>query len=213
MHGGTSWIAGFGAITGGLALLLTFWRFVREAARLHVHFYVYPSVIHQRARLVAEIKITNVGTLPAFITDVTLIGHPAWHRRWPLIRAVSFRNRSRWPLRRALDWSPNGLLQWARTGAPKHLPRFVLLALDQSEPDRRARTEPALLGRLEPGDARRGHLVEIINGQPEFLDTVDVERILHPRQFVAVDSGLRQYTTRVVDNRPSSRRASRPPAH
>jgi hypothetical protein len=65
-----------------------------------------------------------------------------------------------------------------------------------------ARTEPPLVGRLEPGDARRGRLVSIVNDKPEPVDDADIEDLVSQRQWAVVETCLRQYAARIVDNRP-----------
>jgi len=181
MHGGTSWVAGFGAVTGGIALILTLWREVRQAARLHVNFYVFHEDTPTRMGPGASITITNTGTLPAYITSVGLIADLPWQRRWPLARAVSFRMRSR----RGFGWLRGGLLTFSS-----------------------ARTDPTLLGRLDGADSRRGRLVDIINDQPRPMDAEEVEQLARGGQWVVVATGLRQYVARLVDNRPEGRRGT-----
>lgn len=62
--------------------------------------------------------------------------------------------------------------------------------------------DPELLGRLEPDDARRGRLVDIVNGRPEPIDDAEIDRLLQPRQWAVIETGGRQYVARIVDNRP-----------
>ena len=86
-----------------------------------------------------------------------------------------------WPLVRALSFRARDRrgLRWAK--GPK-----VWFTT--------AQTDESLLGRLEPGDIRIGKLVAP-------TDDPDIERLLTDREWLVVETALRQFPTRIFDNR------------
>jgi hypothetical protein len=187
---GTSAVAIVGAVTGGIALVWNIWRSAREGARLRVNFYVYEIDTPDEKSPAADISIANAGTLPAYVSDVRLTEHLPWMGRVPLVRSLSFRTMNRWWLR----WLSN---------------RYVLSQL-------RIETDHDLTGRIEPGEMKDARFMvklmtttfgsEADDGdewheEVQPMTAAKVERIAATRQWAVVETGLRRYTARVVDNR------------
>jgi hypothetical protein len=206
MHDGADWVAILGAVTGVTAFIWNFWRDLRQGARLEIDFYVFHENTDDPAgRPGAMVDISNAGNLPAYIRDVRATEELAWHRRYWPIRGLSSRKRGRWWLKWALDWPPKRLIRWSNDHAPAWFRQRLIKKLDRPERwQRLVRTDVQLGGRLDPGEMRRGRLVDIINDQPEPMEGASVERILERRDWLVVETGIRQYTSRVVDVRPEN---------
>lgn len=169
-------VAIVGAVTGVVALVWNIGRSMREGARLHISFYVYEERRPEHHGPAARIDVANVGKIAAYITSVGLTERLPWTHRAPGFRSMTFRARHRRPLR----WLARRL-------------RFEMWNVP---------TSPPMEGRLEAGEAREVRLVDIVNDEAEPMDAEKVESMLTRWRWAVVETGLRQYVTRVVDNRP-----------
>jgi hypothetical protein len=166
-------VAIIGAVTGVAALLWNIGRSMTERARLRIAYYVYNDESDTSVRAVAAISITNAGKLPAYVSRVGVTADVPWLGRWPVIRAASFRTMNRW---------------W-----------FKLLWRDKHELHTlRIYPQPDLRGRIECGEMKAAELYEqsgAVMNNARVRHTIARE---HP--WLVVETGLRRYFTRVVDN-------------
>jgi hypothetical protein len=184
---GPDWTAIAGAITGSVGALIAvvaLVRTMRQGARLYVMFYVYHHVdLTPGGHIgpVAIIRIVNVGTLPAYITEVRVAEKLPWKQQWPFLRSRSYRARKRRPLR------------WV-FGSEK----TVGMTLSRYPTDPEVDT-------LEAGQAVDLRLKSMVNEELTWMDDTKVEGFLDPeRQWAVVATGIRQYVAKVIDNRPDN---------
>jgi hypothetical protein len=70
-------------------------------------------------------------------------------------------------------------------------------------------TDVDLSGRLDAGDIKEARLMSIVNDEPEPMNDLRIEHVvLETRKWLVVETGLRWYMAKAIDNRQLARKHS-----